>query len=125
MQKKKLDELFQEKFSNFKETPDNKVWRSIEASLNKKQKKRIIPIWWTLGGIAAALFIGFLLMNPFVEEKGSESILVDSKKEVIKEEETNTNTSIPAKIPTPTPAENQLVETETTNATTKNTVNSK
>ncbi len=125
MQKKKLDELFQEKFVNFKETPDNKVWRSIEASLNKKQKKRIIPIWWTLGGIAAALFIGFLLLNPFVEEKGSESILVDSKKEVIKEEETNANTSIPAKTPTPTQAENQLVETETTDAPTKNAVHPK
>lgn len=65
MSKKSLDKLFQEKFTDFKEDPDEKVWYSIEASLNKRKKKRIIPIWWQLGGIAALLAIGLLFFNPY------------------------------------------------------------
>jgi len=41
MQKKNLDELFRDKLSDFKQTPDNKVWRAIDASLNKKKKRRV------------------------------------------------------------------------------------
>lgn len=81
MQKKKLDELFQDKLSDFKPTPDNKVWRAIDASLEKKRKKRIIPIWWKLGSIAAALVIGLLLFNPFTENEPSNETLVDTLKQ--------------------------------------------
>ncbi|WP_339626307.1 hypothetical protein [uncultured Maribacter sp.] len=81
MQKKKLDELFQDKLSDFKPTPDNKVWRAIDASLEKKRKKRIIPIWWKLGSIAATLVIGLLAFNPFTENRTSNEILVDTQKE--------------------------------------------
>ncbi|MGX1928135.1 hypothetical protein [Flagellimonas sp. 2504JD4-2] len=66
MGKKNLEQLFKEVFRDFTETPDDKVWKSIEASLNKKeQKKRVIPIWWRLGGVAALLAILFYVMNPF------------------------------------------------------------
>ncbi len=65
MSKKNLDELFQEKFLDFKEMPDERVWHSIEASLNKKTKKRILPLWLQIGGVAAALVLGLLLFNPF------------------------------------------------------------
>lgn len=66
MSKKNIDRLFQEKFSDFSDTPTEKVWKSIEASLNMKKKNRkVIPIWWRLGGIAAALAIGLFLFNPF------------------------------------------------------------
>ncbi len=65
MDKKNLDELFQKKFLDFKEMPDEKVWNSIEASLDKKKKNRLVPLWWKLGGIAAALLIGLILFNPF------------------------------------------------------------
>ena len=85
MQKKKLDELFQDKLADFKPTPDNKVWRAIDASLEKKRKKRIIPIWWKLGSIAAALVIGLLLFNPFTENELSNETLVDT----IKQSKTN------------------------------------
>ena len=58
MGKKNLEELFKESFQDFQEVPDDKVWASIEASLDKKkQKKRAVPIWWGLGGAAAALVI--------------------------------------------------------------------
>jgi len=73
MSKKNLDKLFQEKFSDFSDNPTEKVWKSIDASLNKKKKNRmVIPIWWKLGGIAAALAIGLFLINPF-NDAGNET----------------------------------------------------
>ncbi len=72
MSKKYLDELFQEKFKGYEETPDEKVWHTIEASLDKKKKKRILPLWWQLGGIAAVLIIGLFLFNPFQEHNTPE-----------------------------------------------------
>jgi hypothetical protein len=66
MSKKNLDQLFREKLEDFTDVPTEKVWKSIEASLDMKKKNRkVIPIWWKLGGIAAALAIGLFLINPF------------------------------------------------------------
>ncbi len=66
MGKKNIDELFQEKLQNFNQLPDNKVWERLEASLDEKKKDRkIIPIWWKLGGIAAVLTIFIFTINPF------------------------------------------------------------
>ncbi|WP_324024670.1 outer membrane beta-barrel protein [Maribacter sp. BPC-D8] len=81
MQKKNIDEFFRDKLSDFKQTPDNKVWRAIDASLNKRKKKRIIPLWWSFGGIAAAIMIGLLVFNPFTEEHTTKEILVDTENE--------------------------------------------
>lgn len=68
MGKKKLDNLFQERLKNFSEMPSESVWQSIETSLNQKKKSRkLIPIWWKLGGVAAVLAIAIFFMNPFKE----------------------------------------------------------
>src|SRR5680860_1265357 len=68
MDKKNLDELFRAKFKTFREVPDKKVWTAIENSLDKKRKKRIIPLWWQLGGVAAvltvALFTFYIVKDP-------------------------------------------------------------
>ena len=64
MSKRNLDKLFQEKFKDFGEVPDEKVWGTIEASLSKKKRKRVIPIWWKLGGVAAILTLALILWNP-------------------------------------------------------------
>ncbi|MCK0161146.1 outer membrane beta-barrel protein [Allomuricauda sp. F6463D] len=78
MGKKNLEQLFQESFQDFQEVPNQKVWDNIEASLNnKKQKKRAIPIWWSLGGIAATLAILMLVFNPLTENKEKEQIISD------------------------------------------------
>ena len=78
MGKKNLEQLFKESFQDFQEVPDQKVWASIKASLdNKKQKKRAVPIWWGLGGIAATLAILLLTINPFSEEPKEEQIISD------------------------------------------------
>ena len=66
MGKKKLDKLFQEKFNDFTDMPDDSVWRSIETSLDQKKKSRkVIPIWWKLGGAAAVLAVVIFLLNPW------------------------------------------------------------
>ena len=91
MQKKKLDELFQEKFLDFKDAPHTKVWQAIDASLDKKKKKRMIPVWWPLGGIAAALAIALLLFNPFMEKQSTDEIIVGSENDIEKTHDVEQN----------------------------------
>ncbi|WP_282054042.1 outer membrane beta-barrel protein [Maribacter luteus] len=90
MSKKNLDKLFQEKFSEFSDVPTEKVWKSIEASLNKKKKNRkVIPIWWKLGGIAAVMAIGIYLTIPFNNDAtGTDNIITDveNKKDKIEDD---------------------------------------
>ena len=77
MSKKNLDKIFQEKFSDFSDIPTEKVWKSIETSLNKKKKNRmVIPFWWKLGGIAAALAIGLFFINPFKDDGNKPNTIV-------------------------------------------------
>ncbi len=63
--KKNIDRLFQEKFKDFESTPSDAVWSNIEAELNKKKKKRIIPIWCRYAGVAALLLIALTVVNSF------------------------------------------------------------
>ncbi|GAA4280138.1 hypothetical protein [Gaetbulibacter aestuarii] len=53
--KKHIDRLFQESFKDFEAQPDDAVWKRIEAKLDKKKKRRVIPIWWQYAGVAALL----------------------------------------------------------------------
>lgn len=82
MGKKDIDSLFQEKFSDFHQIPDEKVWERLDASLNEKKKSRkVIPIWWKLAGTAAALALLFLVVNPF------KTTVVDTDKTVVETED--------------------------------------
>ncbi|WP_421823910.1 outer membrane beta-barrel protein [Flagellimonas oceanensis] len=86
MGKKNLEQLFKESFQDFQEVPDEKVWNSIEASLDKKkQKKRAIPIWWSLGGAAAALVLLLMVINPFAEQPVEEQIITDTENSAVRE----------------------------------------
>lgn len=81
MSKDNLDKLFQEKFKDFGELPDDKVWQRLEASLDEKKKNRkVIPIWWKLGGIAAALALLFFVINPFEKEENVAPAITDTEK---------------------------------------------
>ena len=80
MNKKNLDKLFQEKLKDYRESPDERVWQSIQNSLDQKKKsRRVIPIWWKLGGAAAVLLIALLLINPFDSPEVDGSIITDTK----------------------------------------------
>lgn len=76
MEKNNLDNLFRDNLKDFKEAPDDNVWNEIEASLDKKRKKRILPIWWKLGGVAALVAVLFYVVNPFNTDRGTEKIIV-------------------------------------------------
>jgi hypothetical protein len=80
MGKKNLEQLFKDTFQDFQEVPDEKVWKSIASSLDKKkQKKRVIPIWWRLGGVAAAAALLLFLIDPFDKEPIQDQNITDTE----------------------------------------------
>lgn len=79
MSNKNIDHLFQEKLKSFEELPDENVWNAIETSLDKKKKKRIIPIWWRLGGVAAILAILFFSLYPFDTPHSGDAVITDTE----------------------------------------------
>ena len=93
---KHIDRLFQEKFKNFEATPNDSVWKGIEAELKtKKKKRRVIPIWWITGGVAAALLL-MLALNTGYFNSTSETLLpiivdVEKPKNGTKELKSNSN----------------------------------
>ncbi|WP_051947203.1 outer membrane beta-barrel protein [Muricauda sp. MAR_2010_75] len=90
MGKKNLEQLFRETFEGFQEVPDDKVWDSIEASLNKKkQKKRLVPLWWRLGGVAAVLAVLLYIINPFENAQQQNEIIVTDAETNVEQEQTN------------------------------------
>lgn len=69
---KNIDRLFQEKFKGFEATPNEKIWKNIESSLQEKEeKRRVIPFWWKLAGVAAIVTVGFFIGNQYVENSNS------------------------------------------------------
>ena len=79
---KNIERLFQEKFKDFEVNPPSDSWNTIEARLNKKEKKkRVIPFWFKTAGIAASLAIGlFIFMN-----KGSDTNLINNDSNSVNE----------------------------------------
>lgn len=84
-ERKNIDRLFQEKFKDFEVNPPEIAWTNIEAKLDEKKKRRIIPFWWKLSGVAAVFLLGFLISksiynpeirteNPVVNESDSNRI---------------------------------------------------
>ncbi|WP_430467069.1 hypothetical protein [Winogradskyella ouciana] len=70
--KKNIDRLFQEKFKDFEVAPNDAVWNRISESLpNKKRKRRVVALWWQIGGVAAAiallLTIGISVFNSDID----------------------------------------------------------
>ncbi|WP_264520083.1 hypothetical protein [Flavobacterium sp. N1994] len=79
-ERKNIDRLFQEKFKDFEANPSEEVWANIEAKLDEKKRRRVIPFWWKLSGVAAILLLGFLLSKSFSSgEIKTENPLVNGK----------------------------------------------
>lgn len=62
--KKDLEHIYKQALEEFTETPDERVWEAISASLDKKDKRRVVPFWWYFGGAAAVLAILFFSLYP-------------------------------------------------------------
>jgi len=67
-EKKDLDRLFQEKFKDFEVAPPEFVWENIQEILQEKKKRRVIPIWFKLSGVAALLILSGLLATLFFND---------------------------------------------------------
>ncbi|NER13198.1 outer membrane beta-barrel protein [Leptobacterium flavescens] len=87
--RKNIDRLFQEKFKDFDPEPGNDVWGKIEGRLDSQGRKtrKVIPIWWKLGGIAAALALIFTI--GYNSLNNSDKLPVQENQEV-----TDTDTNI-------------------------------
>jgi hypothetical protein len=60
--KKQIDKLFKDRFNNFEVSPPPEVWISIQTSLESRKKNRkIIPLFWKVGGVAALLALLFTI----------------------------------------------------------------
>lgn len=64
-EKKNIERLFQEKFKDFEAAPPEYVWENIREVLQEKKKKRVVPLWMKLSGVAAVLIIGLFIGMPF------------------------------------------------------------
>jgi hypothetical protein len=102
-ERKNIDRLFQEKFKEFEVAPSDDAWGNIEAKLEKK-KRRVIPLWWKLSGVAAVFLIGFLISksiyddgikteNPVVN-KGNPKQINETKAESVNKDGLKNNSSI-------------------------------
>jgi hypothetical protein len=90
MSENNLDKLFREKLANFQEIPDEKVWNSIAASLdNKKRSRKLVPLWWKVGGAAAILAILFFAIDPFSSSESVTPIITDVDNKTRSAKDTN------------------------------------
>ncbi|WP_431133183.1 hypothetical protein [Psychroserpens mesophilus] len=98
-EKKNIDKLFKEQLKNFEVTPQDHIWENIQEKLHEDQRKkrRIIPIWWRVAGIAAGLVLLFTVAHPFFsssdkEDPSKDSIVNDSKNNNNSNSQNNHNT---------------------------------
>lgn len=70
-EKKNIDRLFQEKFKDFESEPSELAWQYIEARLEKKRDRKIIPLWFRLTGAAAVLLIGLAIIFTVGDNKNA------------------------------------------------------
>lgn len=61
--RKTIDKLYQERLSNVETNPPADVWQNISDRLPQKKKNRVIPIWFTLAGTAAAIVLALLIFR--------------------------------------------------------------
>lgn len=98
-EKKNIDRLFQEKFKDFEVAPNDAVWNRISESLpNKKKKRRVIPIWWQIGGVAAAILllvtVGVSVFNSDPNPSVQPTIVDTDKNNSDANQNSNTNENI-------------------------------
>ena len=90
---KNIDELFKERFKNFEASPSPDVWNKIQAKLKEKDDRKVIPLWFKLGGIAALFALLFTIGNAILNvplNKINDSIVNENSIEINTEKVNNT-----------------------------------
>ncbi|SDR83766.1 hypothetical protein SAMN04487764_0812 [Gillisia sp. Hel1_33_143] len=79
-ERKHIDRLYQEKFKDFEASPRDAVWKNISSKLQEKQfKKRSMPIWYRMAGIAALFALFFSYTAGFFKSNSNATSQVFSK----------------------------------------------
>lgn len=109
-ERKKIERLFQEKFKDFEVTPSPIVWDNIEAELKKKKKRRVIPLWFRLSGVAAILLIGFMIGDGVINSSS------ETNTGVVNQEKDGTKNGVAKElVPMKNPVKSNEVVTEAEN----------
>ena len=122
-EQKNIDRLFREKFKELDLAPDELVWSKIEDELDEKQdsRRRVIPFWWRLGGIAAAiallLYLGYSILSTDIDSQQIPITNTD-KNQKVKDIEENKPVVNPDLIPK---NKQSVVQTDSTNAAKEST----
>jgi Outer membrane protein beta-barrel domain len=108
--KKHIDELFKEPLQNYEAAPSPDVWKSIQAAMKKeKDDRKVIPLWWKLGGVAAALalllIVGNLIFNPSDDNLNTT---------IVSEEDNNTNLNEDSNTPVEDNLNKETISSENT-----------
>jgi hypothetical protein len=65
--KKNIERIFQERFKDFEAMPPSQSWDSIASRLeHKKSKKRVIPFWYQMAGVAVLLLSGYFVSDYYI-----------------------------------------------------------
>lgn len=115
-EKKNIERLFQEKFKDFEAIPSQKVWDNIEEELHKKKKRRVIPIWFRLSGVAALLLVGALIGYGILNDSPN----TNPDNGVVNQENTDANNTGKDMLPTKNPVQSNQVVTDAGNSEAEN-----
>ena len=70
--RKDIGKIFREKLNDFEKEPNDVVWNSIHAELQKKKKRKIIyiPFWMkTAGVLSLVALISFFSIDALLEKE--------------------------------------------------------
>ncbi|RMA65933.1 outer membrane beta-barrel protein [Ulvibacter antarcticus] len=80
---KHIDSLFKDRLNDFEASPSPQVWKNIQAELNKdKEDRKVIPLWWKLGGVAALLALLLTVGNSMFNSDVTDSDVVNTEESV-------------------------------------------
>ncbi|MFT5677544.1 outer membrane beta-barrel protein [Patiriisocius sp. Uisw_047] len=66
---KNIDQLFKSRLQGMETPPPPAVWENIQVALgHNKRDRKVIPLWWKLSGVAAALVLLFSVANLFMSD---------------------------------------------------------
>jgi hypothetical protein len=88
--RKNIDRLYNERLKDVETIPREDVWKNIAARLPKKEKKkRIIPLWYKIAGVAAVIVllvsVGDTILDSYENEYTNPSSSFTSVSKEIKE----------------------------------------
>tara|TARA_R110000850_G_scaffold271031_2_gene404872 strand:- start:267352 stop:268857 length:1506 start_codon:yes stop_codon:yes gene_type:complete len=76
--RKQVDRLFREQLKNLEVNPPKEAWENIAAALKKeKENRRVVPLWYKLAGVAAALLLFVTVGSIFFSNPDHNKITIE------------------------------------------------